>query len=382
MKWCRSSQLFFTTKDTKGTKDKWLVVLSVFLALLALACNVGQAVTSTPAPIVATEQPAATLRPAVTRPAQSERRCGDGVCDGPENATNCAQDCAASASPEPLQVSPESVEASPAPAGENAYWVTNPASGARLYVQVVYPQGWGGEALPALVLVPGGSADSSAFMRPPSKARLLADQGFAVVVFDPDGRGRSEGTENDNGYVHQDGLAEVIRFAVALPGVDAQRMILVFYSYGVTMAAGALARYPDLPVHGFIDWEGPANRNDTGGCDEARTGHLIGHPCDDEDFWREREAATFALHLRVPYQRIQSEVDHAQPDNAHALLMIANATAEEYGGHGGAPWTRLNDLTPNTVYSITNPPQMIPEGEDRRVEERVVRYARDLLSLP
>ncbi|MFQ6102432.1 MAG: hypothetical protein ACE5OS_14565 [Anaerolineae bacterium] len=39
---------------------------------------------------------------------QSEQRCGDGVCDGPENAQNCPQDCA------PAQETPERA-ASPAP---------------------------------------------------------------------------------------------------------------------------------------------------------------------------------------------------------------------------------------------------------------------------
>ena len=333
------------------------------LILLALACNLEQAAIPTSAP--------ATVEPSPNTPTPSggsERHCGDGICDGPENKTNCPEDCPAG-------------EASPVPE-EDVYWATNPASGARLYVQLIHPQDWSGEMLPTLVLVPGGSGDSSNFLDSPQKTRALIDAGFTLVVFDPDGRGHSEGVEDDDGYVHQDGLAEIIRFAATLPEVDAEQIGLVSYSYGVTMAAGALARHPDLPVRFFIDWEGPANRNDTGGCDEAKTGHLQGHPCDDEDFWREREAATFALQLQVPYQRLQSEKDHAQPDNEHALMMIANATAEVYGGHGQAPWTRLNDLAPNTVYSVDAPPPMIPEGEDQKLAALIVRYATELLSLP
>ncbi|MFQ6102299.1 MAG: alpha/beta hydrolase family protein [Anaerolineae bacterium] len=330
------------------------------LILLALACNLEQAtITSTLSP---------TPLPSPTPPGGSEKRCGDGVCDGPENSSNCPDDCPA-----------EGVL--PIPEEENVYWITSPTSSARLYVQVMHPQNWGGEALPTLVLVPGGSGDSSNFLDSPRKTQALTDEGFVLVVFDPDGRGHSEGVEDDDGYVHQDGLAEIIRFAATLPEVDAEQIGLVSYSYGVTMAAGALARYPDLPVRFFIDWEGPANRNDTGGCDEAKTGHLQGHPCDDEDFWREREAATFALQLQVPYQRLQSEQDHVQPDNEHALLMIANATAEVYGGHGRAPWTRLNDLAPNTVYTVDAPPPMIPEGEDQRLEALIACYANELLRL-
>jgi hypothetical protein len=48
----------------------------------------------------AVTDPAALASP--TRPApstqlagESEKRCGDGVCDGPENAGNCPEDCAA-----------------------------------------------------------------------------------------------------------------------------------------------------------------------------------------------------------------------------------------------------------------------------------------------
>ncbi len=48
-----------------------------------------------------------TIAPPTPTP-QSEKRCGDGVCDGPENARNCPQDCA------PAQETPERA-ASPIP---------------------------------------------------------------------------------------------------------------------------------------------------------------------------------------------------------------------------------------------------------------------------
>ena len=147
------------------------------------------------------------------------------------------------------------------------------------------------------------------------------------------------------------------------------------------MAAGFLARHPKLPIRFLIDWEGPANRNDTGGCDEDNLGHLIGHPCDDEDFWSQREASGFALKLQLPYLRLQSEQDHVQPDNGHALLMISNATAEKYGGHGRSPWTRLNDLVPNTVYVEDDPPSMLPEEATRSTEQLIIAAAKKLFTL-
>jgi pimeloyl-ACP methyl ester carboxylesterase len=327
------------------------------LLLLSLACSLGRVV-------------APTSVPAVLSPTSvvSERRCGNGVCDGPENAVSCPLDCAEGGTPPSSEI--------------GVYWVTNPTSGTQLYVRVIQPQGWDKGPLPTLVLIPGGTGDSSDFLGPPDRAQSIADEGFTVVVFDADGRGRSEGEEDQNGYTHQDGLAEIIRFVTTLPEVDEARIGLASWSYGVTMATGALARYPDLSVRFLIDWEGPANRDDTGGCGEDAVGHLQGHPCDDEDFWREREASIFALDLRVPYQRLQSEKDHAQPDNDHAVLMINNATAEAYGGHGKAPWTRLNDLEPNTVYTTDALPPMIPEGQDMRTDVLVARYAHELFSMP
>jgi predicted acyl esterase len=268
------------------------------------------------------------------------------------------------------------------PAGAARYEVTNPTSGASLLVQVVHPQGYTAGRLPALVLIPGGRGDSSGFLKPTpggSEAQQVADHGFVVVVFDPDGRGESGGTEDDNGFIHQDGLAEIIRFAATLPEVDASRIGLVSYSYGVTMATGALARYPDVSILFYLDWEGPANRNDTGGCDADKLGHLQGHPCDDEAFWSEREASTFILSINVPYLRLQSRIDHVQPDVNNAMLLIANATAEEYGGHGHSPWTRLNDLVPNRVYTAQTPPWL--PAKDLNLQIAVGDYALELLTL-
>ena len=172
-----------------------LVFLTV-LFLPALAC-VGPAVGNVFDDI--STQLSATSTPS----AVSEKRCGDGICDGPENADNCPDDCAEDGTPA---------------SEEGAYWVTNPTSGARLYVQVVLPREWGGEALPALVLIPGGTGSGSDFLGPQKeRTQGMAGEGFALVVFDPDGRGRSEGSEDQNGHVHQDGLAEVIRSAPRPP---------------------------------------------------------------------------------------------------------------------------------------------------------------------
>lgn len=347
---------------------KRVLILITMLILLALACSL-------PGLSAGTAEP--TTNPSLLAPAQ-ESPCGDGVCQGPENAQKCPEDCAEGQ--EPL-VSPDLDAASP---DENTYQVTNPTSGVQLLVRVFTPADVNEEPLPALVLVPGGNGFSVDFTKP-GRATIptLTSDGVVVILFDPDGRGKSQGTEDYNGFTQQDGLAAVIEFASGLPEVDSTQMGLVSYSYGSTMASGVLARHPDLPIRFLIDWEGPANRDDTGGCDGAGLGHLQEvATCADETFWQEREAATFALSLTVPYLRLQSKKDHVQPDNNHALLMLNNATSTAYGGNGQSPWTRLNDLPPNQVFDYNNPPPMMPESMEKQREALIAQYAQELLALP
>jgi len=68
---------------------KTKILLLTGILLFSLACSLGSIL------------PEEEAKPTAV-PAQSEKRCGDGVCDGPENASTCAQDCAA-----PEQISNE-----------------------------------------------------------------------------------------------------------------------------------------------------------------------------------------------------------------------------------------------------------------------------------
>jgi len=245
------------------------LIATILTLSLTLACNLGQAATPTTAPTstpeVATRPPSLTAEPPTpTRPAGGgPGRCGDGVCDGPENVDNCPEDCAApTAEAQPTSIT-ETMESTARPGLEpGTYWVTNPTSGVELFVAVMRPQDWDGESLPTLVIIPGGTDDSSA-ITDRAMGRVVTEEGFVVVAFDSDGRGRSAGEEDYNGFTHQDGLAAVIEFAASLPEVDADQMGMVSLSYGVTLASGTLARYPDLPICFLVDWEGPADRYDT-----------------------------------------------------------------------------------------------------------------------
>jgi len=250
------------------------------------------------------------------------------------------------------------------------YSVTNPTTNAKLHVQVFAPKN--ASKSPALVLVPGGTGDSGGML---DDATRMASAGIVAVIFDPDGRGKSTGQEDYDGYKQQDGLAAVIRFAATLPEVDAKRIGLATYSYGITMGSGVLARYADLPIKFLIDWEGPADRNyTTSGCRNVGAGHIQWQSCTDNTWWSEREAVNFVGKIRVPYQRIQSEQDHVQPNNNHALDMI-NAAIK-----GGVPWTRLNNLTPNQTYDTKNPPQMLPETMDRQLGQTVIQHAQEFFA--
>lgn len=163
--------------------------------------------------------------------------------------------------------------------------------------------------------------------------------------------------------------------AAGLPGLDTARYGLVSYSYGVTASTGALARYPGLPIDFYIDWEGPVDRNyTTTGCGGNRVDGIQWQSCSDNEWWSEREAVNFIGAADVPYQRIQSEEDHVQPNNDHAIDIVNAAVT------GNVPWVRLNDYPPNQTYDKNNPPAMFPESEDRMLEQRVARYADEIIN--
>lgn len=222
----------------------------ILLSLLA-ACNFPETATPTPASQAPPQASGST-----------QKKCGDGVCDGPENPNNCPQDCdpTSTHAQEPT-TAPELPEIGQGLMQELR--VTNPSSGSQLYVLVVNAQDWDGSPLPTIVIVPGGLGEGSSYAGEKRTAQKIAGEGYTVVVFDPDGRGNSEGTEDKNGHIQQDGLAAVVEAITTNPRVDPDRIGMLSYSFGITMASGALARHPDLPVRFLIDWEGPANREDT-----------------------------------------------------------------------------------------------------------------------
>ncbi|MCJ7585093.1 MAG: hypothetical protein MUO30_10045 [Anaerolineales bacterium] len=78
--------------------------------------------------------------------------------------------------------------------------------------------------------------------------------------------------------------------------------------------------------------------------------------------------------VRVPYQRVQSQTDHVQLNNNHAIDIVNAAVA------GGVPWVRLNEYPPNQTYDVNNPPPMLEDALDKQVDAIIARYAEYIIT--
>ena len=251
-------------------------------------------------------------------------------------------------------------------------WITEPISGIQLYTRVLQPDPalYPGELFPAVVLVPGGLGDGA-----PLIDRLeyqhLAEQGFVIVAFNPPGRGSGQpgnrtsgGVEDCNGFAGQNALKAVIEYVAGLPNVDSDNIGVQTGSYGITMGAGALGRYPSLPVKYLVDMEGPSNNlistfyYSPGG----ERNHLCGHwsvisdtSQANADWWIERESYRYIGDFDGYYLRAQAEFDHAQPTGVYTHTLEMNNTAVI----SGVPWVRVNGLEMgnpiSATYTVTQP---------------------------
>ena len=80
------------------------------------------------------------------------------------------------------------------------------------------------------------------------------------------------------------------------------------------------------------------------------------------------------FNVRVPYQRVQSQTDHVQPNNNHAIDIVNAAVS------GGVPWVRLNEYPPNQTYDVNNPPAMLEDALDKQVDTIIARYAEYIIT--
>ncbi len=256
-------------------------------------------------------------------------------------------------------------------------FVTAP-SGSQLYTRIVQPVPalYAGQRFPALVAIPGGTGAGAPLADNPGY-RALAASGFVVATFNPEGRGtgapgnlKSQGTEDCNGFRHQDDLMAVIEFVAGLPNVNVDNIAVETSSFGIAIGAGAVGRYPALPVSYLVDQEGPHDNRVITFYDAGHEVAVCGHLSTVTDpsaanvaFWTEREAVRHIGGYRGRYLRMQAEADHAQNPGyvRHAIEMINAATRSQYGGTGTVAWTRMNGSDVgnpiNTVYPLDDPAQ-------------------------
>lgn len=238
-------------------------------------------------------------------------------------------------------------------------------NGNQIAVRIQKPSGDG--PFPTLIGVAGG--DGQYAFRSGLSTDLL-NMDTILVDFAPQGRGESEGEDNYHGYVHQDDLKTLVDFVQTLPMVQRKNIGLLSYSYGVVLATGALARYPDMPVAFLIDWEGPScpgkdmqrglerdelwvhevitflNNGRALSQEELLGFRLHGGLIFDDVYWAERDASRFAADLPCPYLRVQFDTDHVQGTFKNHMINIINAAT----AHSGQ-WTRCNDNPPNIMYA-------------------------------
>lgn len=258
-------------------------------------------------------------------------------------------------------------------------WVTNPTSGCSLYVHIHRPAYAGPDRkVPAVVLIPRESYPGTV-MDQNGLANQVASDGFAVLHFDADGRGLSNGVEDYNGSVQQDGLQACILELASRPYVDTAKLGIYTRGYGIVMAAGMIARHPQPRIKFLMDLEGPSDRYQT----SSDSGGHVPVPVDSGAFWLGREAGRFMKSVSAAYQRIQTATDYTNriPDNHHAIALIDSATSTAHGGSGVSVWTQMNDsvMNPaNTTYTVSDPPLWIPEVEERHNICRELLYLHEL----
>ena len=95
----------------------------------------------------------------------------------------------------------------------------------------------------AVVLLHGAGSTRTATL---AHARVLADLGYGVLLYDVRGHGRSAGRAMDFGWFGDRDVAGAVRFVKARPDAAGGRVLAVGLSMGGEEAVGALPAVPDL----------------------------------------------------------------------------------------------------------------------------------------
>ncbi len=259
------------------------------------------------------------------------------------------------------------------------FWVENPISKVKQCTHAFKPQRFDPQKqYPAVFVLPGGNGFGTQLEAGGLPSKLANALGAVVVDFDPDGRGLTkEGTDDFSGEIHQAGFNAVTKYIAELPYVDKANIGYYTMSFGLILGACTAGRYvDDPPIKYILDWEGPDGHL-------CPTNHLGKYGM---DFWAPREALDYIKNYPGIYIRLQSEKDHAQKTNDHAIRMINAATNKQFGGEGKTIYSRVNMKDgqyanpPNKTYKDGNTPILIPESMDRQTDEAVVSILKELIS--
>ncbi|MBF0516052.1 MAG: hypothetical protein HQK97_02880 [Nitrospirae bacterium] len=236
--------------------------------------------------------------------------------------------------------------------GYEELWINNPG-GADIYAHVHRPvaAASGGAGLPGVIIVPGGGSPGTAY---DGFTEVTADDvaalGAVVLHYDPSGRGKTAGEEDYWGGNHQRELSAVIERFFAIDGINCENVGVLSFSIGITIAAGALCRFPvgGCQIKYLFDWEGPSNRVNITKNDTHEP--LLKFHMSNNEFWAEREAASFIGGITCDYFRYQASTDHMQGAyKGHAIELLNKAT------QGRARSSRCNDNLPNIYYEDGHP---------------------------
>lgn len=220
-------------------------------------------------------------------------------------------------------------------------WIDSPR-GYRIYAHIHAPKAGGPR--PGIIIVPGAKSAGTDYDKGLwPRAKDIAACGFTVIHYDPSGRGKTGGVEDNWGPAHQEELSAVARFFAGLSSVTPGDIGIFSFSIGIIISTGALARFP-MPEIGYLfDWEGPSNPKNTTRDDTHKP--LKEFPTSNVAFWAERDASEFIRNIKCGYFRYQAREDHVQGlYKGHAIELMNNATT------GSARWTKCNDNPADTVF--------------------------------
>lgn len=251
------------------------------------------------------------------------------------------------------------------------YFIINPSSGNKWEVEVYKLND--DSIHPGVIITPGGTGDIAHNYKKFSNledytfVEKYASEGFVALVFSAEGRGNSEGEEDYNGYIDQDGLYQLYRFLKERKDVNPEKIGFISLSYGVAMDSGMLGRY-QVPAAFYIEWEGPVDRYYVSvGCKGGVVKEEV--TCSDEDYWNEREAIKFVQDFKVSkFQIVQTFDDHAQPTVQHSVDI--NNLAIQY-----LDYVRVNDGEINQEYDVNT----MPTIDDKEINSKTLKYAKEFV---